>query len=184
MVVNDNKDKIVSLTIPSGWARPSPDPGYVYFASPSQRKRITFYVRPAKEDEFPEKRCQIAVNRLRRLCRDVDRNGTSCLRDISKGPKLRLASGTRNAGWMYRVIKPNTSGGGRDIRYWTIVTRDGKLDYYLELRWEPDLSEEKDDHLSLMQKFCKAFEPICDTFRIEHDADPLPVVILVQQTTQ
>ena len=80
---------------------------------------------------------------------------------------------------MYRVVTPNSNGGVREIRYWTIVTRYGKLNYYLELRWEPDLNEDQDDHRSLMEKFCKAFEPICNTLRIEHDAVPLPITVLV-----
>ncbi len=82
---------------------------------------------------------------------------------------------------MYRVDVPNSKGGVREIRYWTIVTRYGKLNYYLELRWEPDLSEDQDDHRSLKEKFCKAFEPICNTLRIEHDAVPLPIAVLAQR---
>ncbi len=178
MVVKNN---IVSLRIPSDWAQLPPDPGYVYFATANQRQKITFYVRPAKEGESPEQHCENALHRLRCLQRDVNRTGKSCLNDLSKEPKLRLPNGTVNASWMYRVILPNPNGGTREIRYWTIVTRYGELDYYLELRWEPDLKQDKDDHLSLMEKFCKAFEPICNTLRIEHDAVRLPITILVER---
>ncbi len=180
MVVKNN---IVSLRIPSDWAQLPRDPDYVYFATANQRQKITFYVRPAKEVESPEQHCENALHRLRRLQRDVNRTGKSCLRDLSKGPKLRLSDGIANASWMYRIIKPTSRGGTQEIRYWTIVTRYGELDYYLELRWEPDLKEEKDDHLSFMEKFCKAFEPICNTLRIEHDAVRLPIAILVQRKT-
>ena len=178
MVVKNN---IVSLRIPSGWTQLPPDPGYVYFATANQRQKINFYVRPAIEGESPAQRCENAIHRLRRLQRDVNRTGKSCLHDLSKGPKLRLPDGTVNASWMYRVIKPNSRGGTNEIRYWTIVTRYEELDYYLELRWEPDLKEDKDDHLSLMEKFCKAFEPICNTLRIEHDAVTRSIAVLVQR---
>ncbi len=80
---------------------------------------------------------------------------------------------------MYRVIKPNSRGGTNEIRYWTIVSRYEELDYYLELRWEPELKGDKDDHLSFMEKFCKAFEPICNTLRIEHDAVTRSIAVLV-----
>ena len=175
------KDNIVSLRIPSGWESLPPDPGYAYLASSNQRQKITFYALPAEEGEFPNSRSEIAINRLKRLRRNVNRTGTSCLHDISKGPNLRLENGTPNASWMYRVIKPNPGGGTREIRYWTIVTRFGQLDYYLELRWEPDVNAKKDDQLTLAQQFSGAFEPICNTLRIDQQAEPLPVAILDQK---
>ncbi len=112
MVVKNN---IVSLRIPSGWAQLPRDPGYVYFAAANQRQKITFYVQPAKEGESPESRCENALFRLRRLQRGVNRTGRSSLHDLSKGPTLQLASGVDNASWMYRVVKPNSSGGVREI---------------------------------------------------------------------
>ncbi len=81
IVVNNN---IVSLKIPSDWAVLPPDPGYVYFGTANQRQKITFYVQPAKEGESPERRCENAFHRLRRLQRHVNRTGKSCLLDVSK----------------------------------------------------------------------------------------------------
>jgi hypothetical protein len=178
ILVNDVR---LFIDVPAGWIALPPDPGYVYWASPNERKRITFHVRPAKQNETADSCSKLAIGRLRSLDRNISLGpaGRSLMRDISAGPRLAFADGTVGAGWLYRVVKPGDRKAADEICYWTIVARRGPLMCHLEVRWVPDAGHQADTNTSLTEQFCSEFQSICESLRSDSPKTPLPVAALV-----